>query len=61
MAPQNGCLSMAKKLFLEIKLVQESENTPNRQIIDEVYDDIKTGRCIIPWCSSDLKVIQIAE
>ncbi len=52
---------MAKKLFLEIKLVQESENTPNRQIIDEVYDDIKTGRCIIPWCSSDLKVIQIAE
>jgi hypothetical protein len=52
---------MAKKLFLEIKLVQESENTPNRQIIDEVYDDIKPGRCIIPWCRSDLKVIQIAE
>jgi hypothetical protein len=52
---------MTKKLLLEIKLVQESENTPSREIIDEVYEDIKEGRCIIPWCSTIIKVIQVGE
>ncbi|MCW4029752.1 MAG: hypothetical protein NWE92_08930 [Candidatus Bathyarchaeota archaeon] len=52
---------MPKKLLLEISLIQESENTPNNQIIKEISEDIKTGRCIIPWCSSELKIIQVAE
>ena len=52
---------MTKKLLLEIKLVKESENTPNREIINDVYFDIMEGKCIIPWCDSVLKIIQLKE
>ncbi|MCW4025742.1 MAG: hypothetical protein NWF01_12050 [Candidatus Bathyarchaeota archaeon] len=50
---------MTKKMLIEIKLVQESENTPNNTIIDEIYFDIMEGRCIIPWCDTVQKIINI--
>lgn len=58
----NGCRhGMTKKLLLELKLVKESENTPNREIIDDVYSDIVEGKCIIPWCDTVLKIIKLEQ
>lgn len=51
--------NMTKKLLIEIKLVQESENTPNNTIINDIYSDIMEGRCIIPWCDTVQKIINI--
>jgi hypothetical protein len=50
---------MTKKLLIEIKLVKESEQKPNGEIINDVFLDIMEGRCIIPWCDSVQKVIKI--
>ncbi len=48
-----------KRLLIEIKLVEESKYTTSKEIIDDVYYDIAEGRCIIPWCASVLKVVQV--
>jgi hypothetical protein len=51
---------MTKKMLIEIKLVKESEQAPNNEIIDEIYLDIMEGRCIIPWCDTVQKVIKVS-
>jgi hypothetical protein len=50
---------MDKKILIEIKLVPESQQKTNQEIINEIYADIMEGRCVIPYCQSVLKIIKI--
>jgi hypothetical protein len=56
---RTGRQIMTKKLLIEIKLVKESEQKPNNEIINEIYSEIMEGDCIIPWCDTVQKIIKV--
>jgi len=47
---------MAKKVIIELSLIEESAKQANQKIIDEIFNDLSEGRIIIPWCKKVEKV-----
>lgn len=50
---------MAKKVIIEISLVEESAEKANQEIVNEIFNDLSEGRIIIPWCKKVEKVAVI--
>jgi hypothetical protein len=50
---------MAKKVLIEISLVEESEEKANKEIVDEIFNDLSEGISVIPWCKKVEKVAVI--
>jgi len=47
---------MAKKVIIEISLVEESAEKANEEIEKEIFDELSVGLLVIPWCKKVEKV-----
>jgi len=47
---------MAKKVIIEISLVEESVEKANAEIEKEILDELYGGILVIPWCKKVEKV-----
>jgi hypothetical protein len=47
---------LGKRLLIEISLVEESERVDNMLIVDDVFEEISRGFCLVPWCARVEKV-----
>jgi len=47
---------MAKKVIIEISLVEESVEKTNEEIEKEIFDELSGGIPLIPWCKKVEKV-----
>jgi hypothetical protein len=48
---------MAKKVIIELSLVDESSERPNNEIANEIFGAIQNGNpLLIPWCKEINKV-----
>lgn len=47
---------MGKKAIIEISLVEESAKKANKEIANEIFDDLSEGGTLIPWLKKVEKV-----
>jgi len=47
---------MAKRVVIELSLVEESVGKANKDIEEEIFNDLCEGRQVIPWCKKVEKV-----
>jgi hypothetical protein len=50
---------MAKKVIIELSLIEESARKVNQEIVNEIFSDLSEGQIIIPWCKKVEKVAVI--
>jgi hypothetical protein len=50
---------VARKVIIEISLVEESSEKTNDEIASEIFNEISEGRTVIPWCKQVEKVAVI--
>jgi hypothetical protein len=50
---------MAKRVIIELSLVEESAKKINQEIVNEIFSDLSEGRIILPWCKKVEKVVVI--
>jgi len=48
---------MAKKVIIEISLVEESVEKTNEEIEKEIFNELSASIPVIPWCKKVEKVI----
>jgi hypothetical protein len=47
---------LGKKAIIEISLVKESAKKANKEIVNEIFDDLSEGGTLIPWLKKVEKV-----
>jgi len=54
---ETGIIMKAKKTFITILLVEESEDKPNKEIEKEIFESLSKGLSRIPWLAKVEKVV----
>ena len=47
---------MVKIAIIKISLVEESAKKANKEIEEEIFNDLSKGETVIPWCEKVEKV-----
>jgi hypothetical protein len=47
---------MAKRVIIVLSLVEESTGKANKEIEEEIFNDLCEGKQVIPWCKTVEKV-----